>query len=61
MGLWLGGGRGLLTTRYGLAIDSLLEIEFVDGSGSLRVANKEIDTDLFWAARGAGGEFVSDE
>lgn len=54
-GFTLGGGFGLLSRRYGLAIDRLVEIEVVDAEGRLLVANQTQNSDLFWACRGAGG------
>lgn len=57
MGLWLGGGRGLLTSLLGLAVDSIREVEFVDAQGNQRSASASEDPDMFWAARGGGGEF----
>ena len=56
-GLWLGCGRGILTQVYGLSCDNVLGIEFVDSNGNLRVANSTTNTDMFFMARGAGGEF----
>lgn len=56
-GLWLGCGRGPLAQLHGLSCDSMLGIEFVDASGNIRVANSGSDTDMYWMARGSGGEF----
>ena len=54
-GYSLGGGYGLLSRRYGLACDNMLEAELVDSQGRvLRVAEDE-NPDLFWALRGGGG------
>lgn len=53
-GLTLGGGYGWLSGRYGLTIDSLLEVQIVLGDGSIQFASKEESPDLFWAVRGAG-------
>jgi FAD/FMN-containing dehydrogenase len=54
-GLTLGGGWGMLTRPYGMLIDQLLELEMVDAWGNVIVANKEKNSDLFWACRGGGG------
>ncbi|KAF9290917.1 hypothetical protein BGZ88_007123 [Linnemannia elongata] len=51
----LGGGFGLLSRKYGLLIDSLLEIEVVNADGNLVTASKTQNQDLFYALRGAGG------
>jgi FAD/FMN-containing dehydrogenase len=54
-GYSLGGGYGLLSRRFGLGCDHILEAELVDAQGRvLRVAEDE-HADLFWALRGAGG------
>ena len=53
-GLTLGGGYGWLSGRYGLTIDSLLQVEIVLADGSIQIANKDQNADLYWAVRGAG-------
>lgn len=54
-GLTLGGGWGYSARFLGLAADSLLELELIDAYGKKVVANEKINSDLFWACRGAGG------
>jgi FAD/FMN-containing dehydrogenase len=52
-GFILGGGYGLMSRMYGLAIDNVVGMEVVTTDGhSQDVAN---GIDLFWALRGAGG------
>jgi hypothetical protein len=56
-GFLLAGGYGGLTTRFGLAIDNLLEAQLVLADGSVVFANATHNEDLFWAIRGGGGNF----
>ena len=56
-GLWLGCGRGLFAQIYGLTCDNVLEVEFVDAQGNIRTADSTHNTDMYWMARGSGGEF----
>lgn len=50
-----GGGHSALASKYGLGADQVLEWEVVDGNGEVRVANRQNNTDLFWALAGGGG------
>jgi FAD/FMN-containing dehydrogenase len=56
-GLAVSGGVGLLGRKFGLTIDRLRSVEIVTADGSLRHASAEENSDLFWAVRGAGGNF----
>lgn len=54
-GLVLGGGIGFNMRRIGLTCDQLVETDIVTADGELLKCNAAENTDLFWAARGAGG------
>jgi FAD/FMN-containing dehydrogenase len=56
-GLTLGGGLGWLMGKYGLALDNLRCVELVTAAGRVLRASKDEHADLFWAVRGAGGNF----
>jgi hypothetical protein len=47
-----GGGHSILSGKYGLAADSVLQLEMVTPVGEILIANECQNTDLFWAARG---------
>lgn len=56
-GLTLGGGLGLLMSKFGAACDNLLSADIVTADGrQLKVSHAE-NPDLFWAIRGGGGNF----
>ncbi|KAK4151451.1 hypothetical protein C8A00DRAFT_45344 [Chaetomidium leptoderma] len=50
-----GAGHSLLSARYGLAADRVLEMEVVTPKGEIVTANECQNKDLFWAMRGGGG------
>ncbi|KAJ4298635.1 hypothetical protein N0V88_003666 [Collariella sp. IMI 366227] len=54
-GLLTGAGHSLLSPRYGLSADEVLEMELVTPQGEIVTANECQNTDLFWAMRGGGG------
>jgi hypothetical protein len=51
----LGGGFGLVSRKWGLVSDTLLEIEMIDAAGRTIIASETQNADLFYAMRGAGG------
>ncbi len=62
-GFTFGGGLGWLTRPNGMASSALLEVEYVDGAGRIRLATEHaddpIDRDALWAFRGGGGVGVA--
>jgi FAD/FMN-containing dehydrogenase len=56
-GLTLGGGFGWTSRKLGLSIDNLISLDIVTADGKLRRADAAQNQDLFWAARGGGGNF----
>lgn len=54
-GYILGGGWGYSARYLGLGCDSLIEAEMIDYRGVKIKANSMINSDLFWALKGAGG------
>ncbi len=56
-GLTLGGGLGWLMPKYGMTLDNLLGVEMVLADGRIMRAAADENPDLFWAARGGGGNF----
>ncbi|KAK6523326.1 hypothetical protein TWF281_001305 [Arthrobotrys megalospora] len=58
LGSMLCGGIGRFMGKYGLSIDNLLSVNFVDATGKLHQnVNQDTDEDLWWAIRGAGSSF----
>jgi hypothetical protein len=54
-GFLQGGGFGSFSKKFGLAAGSLLEVEVVLADGRVVIANKYMNSDLFWALKGGGG------
>ncbi|KAF3333321.1 tetrahydrocannabinolic acid synthase-like protein [Carex littledalei] len=53
-GLFSGGGLGIMTRKFGLSVDNIIDAKLIDANG--RVLNREsMGEDLFWAIRGGGG------
>jgi FAD/FMN-containing dehydrogenase len=57
VGYSLGGGMGWFARSRGLSANSVAAVEIVTADGRLVRADSENDADLFWAARGGGGNF----
>lgn len=56
-GLATAGGIGYFARKHGLTLDHVQAAEVVLADGSLVRADRENNADLFWALRGAGGNF----
>jgi FAD/FMN-containing dehydrogenase len=56
-GLTLSGGLGWIRGKHGLSLDNLVSVEIVTADGLVRTASERENSDLFWAARGGGGNF----
>src|SRR5438552_13160699 len=56
-GLTLGGGIGHLIGLHGLTLDNLFGATVVTAGGEVVRAAEDENADLFWALRGAGGNF----
>jgi FAD/FMN-containing dehydrogenase len=56
-GLTLGGGEGLLMSKYGAACDNLISAQLLTVDGRQVEASQTSNPDLFWAIRGGGGNF----
>lgn len=56
-GLATAGGVGYMGRKFGLTIDHMVAAEIVLADGTLLRVDDEHHADLFWAVRGAGGNF----
>ena len=56
-GYALGGGEGALTPSLGFGCDSITRVELVTADGRVLNADRERNSDLFWAVRGGSGNF----
>src|SRR3954447_20496620 len=56
-GFTFGGGHGFLSRKYGLAADNLVRADVVTADGETLIAREDRRSGLFWALRGAGGNF----
>jgi FAD/FMN-containing dehydrogenase len=56
-GYTLGGGIGWLHRKLGAGCDSLVSAEMVTADGDVITLSETVNSDLFWAIRGGGGNF----
>ncbi|KAH7324398.1 putative isoamyl alcohol oxidase [Stachybotrys elegans] len=54
-GYTTGGGHSLLSSKYGMGADGVLEWEVVTPNGTLVTATPTRNSDLYWALSGGGG------
>jgi hypothetical protein len=59
-GYLTGGGHSLLSSRFGMAADQVLEVEIVTAQGEILTLNECQREDLFWAVRGVSSLFSID-
>ena len=57
VGYSLGGGVGWYGRKHGLQCNRVTAVELVDSTGTERRVDATSDPELFWALRGAGGDF----
>lgn len=57
VGYSLGGGVGWYGREHGLQCNRVTAVELVDAEGTERRVDAGADPELFWALRGAGGDF----
>ncbi|MET9064124.1 FAD-binding oxidoreductase [Streptosporangium sandarakinum] len=57
-GAALGGGLSWFGRAHGWIADSVTALDVVDADGRPRRVTADADPDLFWALRGAGGDFA---
>src|ERR1700759_4854380 len=57
VGYSLGGGVGWYGRKHGLQCNLVTAIELVDAEGEERRVDADNDPELFWAMRGAAGDF----
>jgi FAD/FMN-containing dehydrogenase len=56
-GYSLGGGLGWLVRRHGLQVNSVTSVELVTADAEVVRADERVESELFWALRGGGGNF----
>ena len=56
-GLTLGGGLGYLMGKHGAVCDNLLSVQLVTADSTTMTASEDVNSELFWAMRGASANF----
>ncbi|THH18825.1 hypothetical protein EW146_g2234 [Bondarzewia mesenterica] len=51
------GGFGMSSRMWGLTLDRMISVNVVLANGSIATASKDVNTELFWAIRGAASSF----
>ena len=51
----MGGGYGMLSRKYGVSADNILDAKIITPNGTFISSVASQDKDLFWAIRGGGG------
>ncbi|KAK5989829.1 Xylooligosaccharide oxidase-like protein [Cladobotryum mycophilum] len=55
----LSGGLGMVSRKYGVASDGVVNMTVIDANGDIKLVNSKSNAELFWALRGAGsGSFA---
>ncbi len=57
VGYVMGGGYGILSRQFGLAIDTVQSFQIVTPCGNTRTVSPAENEDLFWAVLGGGGAY----
>ncbi|PHT25710.1 hypothetical protein CQW23_34666 [Capsicum baccatum] len=48
------GGYGMMSQKFGIAADNIIDAKLIDGNGKIQ-DRESMGEDLFWAIRGGGG------
>jgi len=56
-GVNLHGGFGMVSSKLGWAVDTILEVELVTADGEVLRVTSDANPDLFWAVRGAAANY----
>lgn len=56
-GYTTGGGYSVLSGRYGLGVDNVVQATVVLADGRIVICSADEESDLFWAVRGGGSQF----